>query len=76
LLQSFPEQRNEIKAGKIVEMSENMKLFLRIEYDIGSHVHVEQLNWITTDFELKFKNHSGFCNGPQPTGASLNQAGS
>jgi hypothetical protein len=37
-----------------------MKLFLRIEYDIASHVHVEQLNCIAINFELKLKNSSGF----------------
>jgi hypothetical protein len=37
-----------------------MKLFLRIEYDIWSHFHVEQLNWIATNFESKLKDDSGF----------------
>jgi hypothetical protein len=37
-----------------------MKLFVRVEYDIWSHFYVEQLNWIATNFELKFKNSSGF----------------
>jgi hypothetical protein len=60
LFYPFPTHRNEIKARKKLEMSEKYESFLRVEYNIWNNFHGEQLNWIATDLEVKFKNSSGF----------------
>jgi hypothetical protein len=36
-----------------------MKLFHEVDYDIWSNFHVDYLDWIATNFELKFKNNLG-----------------
>jgi hypothetical protein len=35
-----------------------MKIFLEVDWNIWHNFHIEYPDWITTDFELKFKNSS------------------
>jgi hypothetical protein len=37
-----------------------MKILQVVELDIWSNFHVDHLDWITTEFELKFKYRSEF----------------